>query len=48
MVFSIKQGALNVSRASPDSNFVFSFGGTKSSEPCVWVVIILLFSKLNI
>ena len=32
-----KKGSLNSSRSSPDSGFVFSFGGTQSSYPEVWV-----------
>ena len=41
--FSSK-GSVNAAKQSPDSPFVFSFGGTKGSEPVVWVSC---FNKCN-
>ena len=32
----IFKGGLNCGQASPDSDFVFAFGGESSNEPVVW------------
>lgn len=32
----LKIGPINCSKASPDSGFVFAFGGAESGEPIIW------------
>ena len=34
----LKIGPINCSKASPDSGFVFAFGGAESGEPVIWDV----------